>query len=227
MSQDSLHNAPHGGLQGQALAEWIQRARDGDPSALGELIHQFRDYLMLIANEDLGSELQGKFGASDFVQETMLIAHQKFAQFRGQTLEELKGWLRQILRNDLHRARRQYCDTQRRQIHRERTLHDGQAADVTDGQYTPGTDAVVREEGQLLRQAMAQLPENYRQAIQWREWEDLSYAEIGRRLGISEEAARKYCSRGLDKLEWLLKSTLAESREDAPCPNEPHDEQSK
>lgn len=196
----------------------VVAAQNGDPVALGQLIEQCRDYLLLIANEDLSPELHGKFGASDFVQETMMIAHQKFPQFRGQTPAELKGWLRQILRNDLLKARRRYVTAQSRDVWREQRLDDSQRPNTTirDGSDTPGTAALAAEEAKILKEAMARLPDNYRQAIWLREWEDRSYPEIGAALGISEEAARKLCRRALDKLEDYLKPFWLAADTEAP-----------
>jgi RNA polymerase sigma-70 factor (ECF subfamily) len=202
--------SPDSNGKGIDFQELIRLARSGDEQALGILVNQCRDYLLLIANEELDQNLQGKFGASDFVQETMLIAHKKFDQFRGQSPAELKGWLRQILRNDLNRARRQFVDAHRRDIKRERTMDDSQLQPLplADDSNTPRTDAMVQEEARLLREAMAQLPENYRLAVQLREWDELSFPEIGMRMSISEEAARKLCRRAMDKLEQLLKPIM-------------------
>ncbi len=194
----------------------VLAAQNGDPTALGQLIEQCRDYLLLIANEDISPELHGKFGASDFVQETMMIAHQKFPQFRGQTPAELKGWLRQILRNDLLRARRRFVTAQSRDVWREQRLDDSQRPNLSikDANDTPSTAALAAEEARILKEAMARLPENYRRAIWLREWEDRSYPEIGAQLGISEEAARKLCRRALDKLEDFLKPFWSTSEPD-------------
>lgn len=208
--------------------ELVRRSRQGDLRALGYLVSQCRDYLLLIANEDLDPTLKGKYGASDFVQETMLIAHQKFEQFRGQSPAELRGWLRQILRNDLNRARRQFVDAKQRDVHRERAIEDSQLQPLplADDANTPRTDAMLQEEAKLLKQAIQLLPENYRQAVQLREWEDLGYAEIGQRMGISEEAARKLCRRAMDRLEQLLKPLLQNGESNLISTSEDEDEQS-
>lgn len=197
---------------GTEFHELIRHAKSGDQQAVGRLVEQCRDYLLLIANEDLDASLQGKFGASDLVQDTMLIAHQKFDQFRGQTPAELKGWLRQILRNDLHRARRQFLDADRRDIKREQPIEAAPRGSThfVDHCPTPRTDAIVQEEARLLNEAMARLPENYRMAVRLREWEDLSFPEIGRQMGISEEAARKLCRRGMDQLAEMLRPAVRE-----------------
>jgi RNA polymerase sigma-70 factor, ECF subfamily len=193
------------------IAHLVSLAKTGDKAAEENLFAQFRGYLLLIASEEVGHELQGKFGASDFVQETMLIAHRKFQQFRGESAAELKGWLRQILRNDLNRVRKRFSRTMKRDLGREFPLNDA-VVNPPDQQLTPHSSALIREETNLLELAMMQLSEKYRTAIRFREWEDLSYSEIAQRMGTTEEAARKWCARGMFKLEAVLKQMVDPSQ---------------
>jgi hypothetical protein len=53
-----------------------------------------RQYLLLIANEMIGPELQAKFGASDLVQDTFIEAQRHLAGFRGTSNAEMRAWLR-------------------------------------------------------------------------------------------------------------------------------------
>ncbi len=213
MSQQPDPSLSNDELSMNQLANLVTLAKSGDAQATENLFDQFRGYLLLIANEELGRDLQGKFGASDFVQETMLIAHHKFQQFRGESVAELKGWLRQILRNDLHRVRKKYSNARRNEPSRALATGNPKAhTSPVDHQLTPQSNALIREEARILEAAMARLPEKYRTAIRLREWEDLSYPEIGRRMKTTEEAARKLCHRAMAKLEGLLKQVLDESQ---------------
>jgi RNA polymerase sigma-70 factor (ECF subfamily) len=212
----------------QRFAAIVQAARDGDEQAWGELIGECRDYLLLIANADLDRGLQAKFGASDFVQQTMLAAHQHLAQFRGQTSEEFRGWLRQILINDVYRVRRQFFAAQQRDVGRELRIDDSQIGQppLFDGQCTPGTDAVTREQARALQIAMAQLPEDYQRVIRLREWDELSFPDIGQRMNLSEDAARKLWRRAIVKLESMLQPVIGlDFASDAPRSNRADDEQ--
>ncbi len=66
-----------------AIEQQIAAARAGSAPALGALLDAFRNYLMLIANAELDSELRKKFGASDLVQETCLHAQQGLRASKG------------------------------------------------------------------------------------------------------------------------------------------------
>src|SRR3954451_5133519 len=59
-------------------------------------LEHYRSYLDLLARLQLDARLRSKLSASDLVQQTLLKAHQSLDQFRGQSEEELAGWLRTI-----------------------------------------------------------------------------------------------------------------------------------
>jgi RNA polymerase sigma-70 factor (ECF subfamily) len=79
----SVHDWPH----------LLSLARAGDATVLGRLLEAWRSHLVRVAERDLDTTLQGKLGASDLVQESLLDAYQHFDQFRGDSPQELRGWL--------------------------------------------------------------------------------------------------------------------------------------
>src|SRR4051794_30828184 len=81
----------------------------------------FRGYLHTLACVQTDPRLARKLDASDLVQETLLRAHQCRSQFRGQTPEELRAWLRRILTTTLLDAVRD-LGRAKRDAGRERSL---------------------------------------------------------------------------------------------------------
>jgi RNA polymerase sigma-70 factor (ECF subfamily) len=201
------------------FAQLVERSRSGDNEAAGELLAGYRDYLLLIANGEFDRSIQAHLGPSDIVQQSMLAARQKLAQFRGETEPEFRGWLRQILRNDIRDANRKYRDGRLRAGTSEADSGRPVASDPIDHANTPGTDAMVREQAELLNQAMQRLPPRYQEVIRQRNWNEHSFEEIGERMGCSPEAARKLWYRAIVRLQGVLgrqDSSLAASPGAAP-----------
>ena len=195
--------------RGDQFGQLIEKARCGDQEALGELLQECRQYLLLVANVDLDSQVRPKIAASDLVQESLLTAQAAFHQFQGHGREELFAWIRQILKNDLLQAHRYYVQTAKRQINREYPIDDSRqiGTRLPDHATTPSTQAGLREESQLLEQAMADLSDDYQQVLRLRNWEKLTYAEIGVRTGRSEEAVRKIWARAIVSLKDRMQPT--------------------
>jgi RNA polymerase sigma-70 factor (ECF subfamily) len=182
----------------------IAQARAGSAKALGRLLEACRSYLLLIANHELGPGLRAKVAPSDLVQETCLEAHRDFGQFRGVSEPELYAWLRQVLLHNLGHLRQRYA-AQRRDVGMEQARDaDDSGEDLLDraAADTPSPSSHVRaqEEQELLERALARLSEDHRQAILLRHREYLSFAEIGRRMGRSEDAAQKLWTRAVESL---------------------------
>lgn len=209
MPTPTPHSQPDEGKE-REFRQLVAAVRTGDRAAMNSFIAPWREYLLLIANEDMQSRLQGKLGASDLVQQTMAAACERMDQFRGTSPAELKAWLRRILHNCMHDEERRFLVGRGRAVGRERPLGDAasQAAALRDPHITPQSDAVLQEEAEILERAMAQLPDHYRHVVRARNWEEKSFVEIGQELNMSPEAARKIWFRGIVKLEAALKPLL-------------------
>jgi RNA polymerase sigma-70 factor (ECF subfamily) len=190
------------------LEALLSAARQGQEEALGQLLQGYRHYLLRIAEDDLPGALRSKLGGSDVVQETLVQALASFGQFRGQSLEELQGWLRGILRNVMSHSLRG-LGAARRRADREVSLQafaDPAGAVPAPGP-TPSNELMREERETAVRQALARLPEAYRQVLVWREWEDLPFAEIARRLDRSADAARMLWWRALERLDQEMRES--------------------
>jgi RNA polymerase sigma-70 factor, ECF subfamily len=193
----------------QHAGDQLLAARAGSTEALGQALEGCRQYLLLVAERELDTDLQAKGGASDLVQETFLEAQRDFAQFHGNSERELLGWLRRILLNNLGNFSRRYRGTDMREIGREVTLasddsSSGQGGGLAGSALSPSGNAIEREQAQQLDRALERLPEDYRKVIHLRYREDLPFEEIGRLMNRSADAARKLWSRAMEQFrqEW-------------------------
>jgi RNA polymerase sigma-70 factor, ECF subfamily len=180
------------------LGPWIEAARSGDREGLGSALETFRSYLLLVADRELAPDLRAKGGASDLVQETFLEARRAFHQFDGRTDDELRRWLRTILRRRLAHLARRYRGTEKRGIGREVPL--GRGVDLASDSTSPSGVAVREERERRVHDAIERLSSRHREVILGHHREGLGFDEIGRRLGCSAEAARKVWTRAIERL---------------------------
>lgn len=191
---------------GEFVEKAITAARKGNRLALGRILDFYRNYLLLTANQELDFDLQAKVAPSDVVQKTYLEACQDFGQFRGQSKSDLMGWLRGILRHNLANVRRDYRDTQKRQVSQERQPADGFEGGLSQDCPTPVTALVAAEQREILARALEQLPEHYREVIRLRHQENCTFLEIGERIGGTTEGARKRWARAIEQLKEIVKA---------------------
>ena len=189
----------------------IVEARKGSDEALGPLLELYRNYLRLLARIEIGRKLQGKLDASDLVQDTFLEAHRNFYMFQGTDEPQFASWLRQILAAKVANLVRHYFGTQGRDVRLEqelaanidnssRMLGHEPAASIT----SPSLQAVRREQAVLLADALEQLPEDYREVIILRHLESLTFPEVARRMGRTQDSVEKLWLRGLAKLRQVF-----------------------
>ena len=192
----------------------IEQARGGNVEALARLLESYRNFLSLLARTWTDRALQGKADASDLVQETLLKAHCNFDQFRGATEPEIVAWLRQILVRNLTDMTRRYR-RDARQVSRERSLdamldRSSQAMGrMLAGNLTSPSQSVSRREMRVvLADAMAALPEDYREVLFLRNLQELDWEEVARRMSRTPGAVRMLWTRALKELRPLIESRL-------------------
>ncbi|MCE9555376.1 MAG: sigma-70 family RNA polymerase sigma factor [Planctomycetes bacterium] len=191
--------------------ELLTQARAGSIEHLGLLLDSYRQYLKLLARLEIGRKLQPKVDASDLVQDTLLEAHRHFGTFRGESESQLVCWLRQIMAASLANLLRHYLGTKGRDIRLEEELAanlDQSSQLLGCGFVDPGSSpsqrASRREQSVLLADALARLPEDYREVIILRHLEGHPFAEVGDAMGRSTDSVQKLWVRALIQLRGLL-----------------------
>jgi RNA polymerase sigma-70 factor (ECF subfamily) len=191
---------------GGDVAQWLAAARAGSREALGRVLETFRGYLLLVADREMDPELRAKGGGSDLVQETFLEAQRDLAGFHGNSVQELRAWLRRVLLNNLANFTRQFRARGKRDVRREASLeaggssHErgaGLAADIS----SPSGQAVAQEQAEALAKALECLPPDYRRVLDLRHNEQLSFEEIGRQMQRTANAARMLWLRAVERLQ--------------------------
>ena len=187
----------------------LERAKTGDPSVVGQLYEISQKYLLLIANQNLDPVVQQKLGASDVVQQSMVVANHKIGGFNGKTKGEFLAWMRKILINECRQAVRGFRKTEKRNVGRERSMaipgSESGEVQLVDRFLTPSSEAATNEQLCLVADALQQLPDIDRRVIDMRNWQELSFDQIGIEINKSPDAARKIWSRAILRLESELR----------------------
>lgn len=186
----------------------LNSAKAGSNNALGMLLQEYRDYLILMADEELGSDLKVKVSPSDVVQESCLEVKRDFGRFTGSTQVEFQAWLRRLMLNNIANIVRGYRETEKRDVARERfpSSRSGRyAAGFTDADTLTASKIMLKNEQlETLRLALTQLPLDYQESIRLRNYERMSFEDLGKHFKRTPEAARKLWARAIEALQQEL-----------------------
>jgi RNA polymerase sigma-70 factor, ECF subfamily len=133
-------------------------------------LESFRPYLRMLAAAQLPWHLRGRVDPSDVVQNTLLKAHERFDQYRGTSEAELAAWLRTILA-------RAVIDALRPEPLLLQALEQSSSrleALIAAKSSSSREQAARQEELERLAEALEQLPEDQRTAVQLQQIQDYS-----------------------------------------------------
>ena len=185
----------------------LDRARQGDGQACGELLQSFQPYVRVIARAFQNNQVQARIDDSDLVQDALMEAHRCFADFRGTTVAEFAAWLRQIVLFTAGRTIRGHLAAGKRAVGREQSVgSDAMAALAASSGSSPSAQAMRHEEAARIAEALERLPDEMKQVLLARHMDNLSHAAIAERMGKSEGAVRVLYTRALRRLRELYAS---------------------
>ncbi|HEX5451407.1 MAG TPA: sigma-70 family RNA polymerase sigma factor [Candidatus Limnocylindrales bacterium] len=204
-----------GGIDGRSDAELVARVVAGDEAALGELYDRYADGVYRVAFRLLGDRGQ----AEEVMQETILALWNR-AELFDANVASLAAWLMTIARNravDRLRARARrppalplslYLDGDRPDPGAvERALADRPLLGAGTAPPDPQDSVDAGWLREVVRDALAAMPDQERQAIELAYYEELSQTEIAARLGWPLGTVKTRTRRALAR----LREALAES----------------
>ncbi len=173
-------------------AEWIRAAQAGDRAAFARIIDSYWDRLY----RWLYHLTRDRHAAEDLTQETFLRALAAIKSFRPGS--NFRAWVFRIGHNNFVNQKR----ADRRTKHQ---LPDDAAA---PGEGTAESSAENREALEVVNRAVADLPSDFRAALLLRVNEELSFREVAKVLGTTEETARWRVFKARQKLMKVLSPEL-------------------
>ncbi len=179
-------------------AEMLKRLHDGDRTAMAELYDRYFDrvYSLVFNQVDRNRDV-----AEDIVQETFLAALKSAKGFKGRS--SAYTWLCSI-------AYHKVADHYRRQSRERKRMVSGVDVDTVDVSENPGTqpqpDSLIEsaETRQVVNEALAKLPWDYRQVLILKYVEELSVQEISQIMDRSPKSIEGLLTRSRKALQTQL-----------------------
>jgi RNA polymerase sigma-70 factor (ECF subfamily) len=177
-----------------------------EPESLEGELERHRAYLGIIARKHLDRRLWCHIDPSDVVQHTLLDAHRKREQFQG--VNRL-AWLRAMLLNDLADAIRKFGRVAQREKPIQTALDQSSGwinASLAADQSSPSQQAMMHEQLEALAQAVAQLPDGEREAVELHHLHGWTVVELAEHLRRTQPAVAGLLHRGLKRLRGLMRT---------------------
>jgi RNA polymerase sigma-70 factor (ECF subfamily) len=207
------------------LDSLVARARGGQAEALDELLGRYRHFISLLVRARFrGGRMAARVDSSDIVQDVLLRVAGHIETFEGVDQRAWEGWLRRIAEREVLRQVDQHLGAARRDAGRERPAAAGGAggrggespslvlAGWLEASITsPSLAAVRKERAVLLADALARLPEDYRELLVQRHIEERPFDEIAQRMERSSGALRTMWVRALRKLKEAIAEEIEHS----------------
>ena len=140
--------------------------------------------------------------AEDVTQEVFVKAFYRISSYKGDAA--FFTWLYRVAVNTATDWRKKWKRRKGLSLEDSPTGPDG----IRDEGPRPERLAEGRELGERLADAIARLPENYRAILVLREYEGLSYEEMGRVLGLPKGTVESRLFRARERLKSMLEPYL-------------------
>ena len=199
--------------------ELIDQARQGEQSAVEELLDRHRKGLRRMIQLRLDNRVVRRVDVSDVLQDVMIEASRRLQGYLENPPMAFHLWIRQIARDRIIDAHRRHAVSAKRSVEREMSLtapanvdHSSieLAGQLWDKELTPAAAATQREIARQLEAAVYELRDQDREIILMRHYEQLSNLEISQTLGLTEPATSMRYLRALRRLRELLQTQNSE-----------------
>jgi RNA polymerase sigma-70 factor, ECF subfamily len=182
-------------------ADLLHRAKGGSSEALNYLYDRCAGRLLALIRLRLGRDLRARLESRDILQATLLKSLEHLEDLDGTETRSLMGWLARIAEHEI-RDRADYFGRQRRDAAREVPIEDEALPPALTRSAL--SRLVLDEESERLEAALESLSPEHREVILLRKFEELSFGEIGQRMGKSSDAARMLFARAMTALTLKL-----------------------
>jgi RNA polymerase sigma-70 factor (ECF subfamily) len=175
-----------------ATSIYLQQWHSGDQHALDALIERHLTWIHAKVRHRLGSMLRDKGETCDYVQDAVVEFLRYGPRFTITNDARFRGLILKIVENVLCN-KYDWFTARRRAIARERPLPSDTILSLDPPRqqmHTPSKTAEKNEQEAWVRLGIELVKPDDREVLILRQWDGLSFDEIGKRLEISASAAR-------------------------------------
>jgi len=183
----------------------------GDEDSLNKLLEEYLPWIHTQVRRRLGPFLRQKEQSSDYVQEAMFQFLRDSPKLQISDGKQFRALMARIVENVL-RDRNDWFRAQRRAIASERPLPSDTVLNLDppqgEARASPSQVALQHEREAWVRLGLDLLEQEQRRIILLRDFEGLTFGEIGKALDISYDAARLRYNRAFEVLTekvWVLR----------------------
>jgi len=184
----------------------LREALAGSDAALDTLFERFGPRLLSFIRLRMGRSLRARLESRDILQATFLKSFQHMDDFEGQDGPTLLAWLMRIAEHEI-RDRADFHRRQQRDAQQEDDLRDH--PELVARSRSALSRLILDERAERVEAALESLTDGHRQVILLRAFEELSFPEIARRLGKSEDACRMQFARAMTALTLVVSKPSA------------------
>ncbi|MHC4942215.1 MAG: RNA polymerase sigma factor [Planctomycetota bacterium] len=184
----------------------LQQWHKGDEKGLEALLENHLTWIRGKVRNRMGTGLREKGETSDYVQDAVVEFLKYGPRFTISNDARFRGLLLKIVENVLCKKYRWFT-ARRREIARERPLPSDTvlSLDLPQQQMnTPSKDAAKNEQEAWIRLGIELVKPEDREVLILRQWDGLSFEEIGERLGVSSGTAQVRHYRAVTRLSKIV-----------------------
>jgi len=182
----------------------VQNALRGHEDAISALYQLYEQPLIAVIRGQLGLKLRGRLESRDLVQSMWKDVLDDMHDFKYQGAKSFFNWLVTRLIHKIQMKAR-YFSAGKRNVDRLFRIRGEDSSDLgvsmpSANDPTPSQEAIGNEQLDKLIRLLERFPETQRRIMIYRMRDNMSYDEIGKKLGKSKAAVSKMYARSIKRL---------------------------
>lgn len=180
----------------------VELAVGENPNAFGEIVVRWERKIFALCYGILNREDEAK----DAAQETFIAAYRNLSKFRGDA--KVSSWLHRIAVNQCLTTKRK--NKSRSESYLDEETNEHERIFVAPAHLTPSRKTEQKERLSLVRQAVKALPQDLKEVVIMKEFEEMTFQEISETLELPLSTVKSRLYTALKQLRMKLERSPIE-----------------